>query len=82
MCVFLCVCAGERKVLLLCSVMSAVTFTSKNCLECQTILGTDLCCEGCVTEHKQAVPHTVCVERYLELDVLGKIFLFSTIYRE
>jgi len=81
-CFCVCVCAGERKVLLLCSVMSAVPLTSKNCLEYQTILGTVLCCEGCVTEHKQAVPHSVCAERYLELGVQGKIFLFSTKYRE
>jgi len=22
-------------------------------------LGTAMCCEGCITEHKQAVPHSV-----------------------
>jgi hypothetical protein len=39
-----------------------------------------VCCEGCINEHKQAVPHSVCAERSVELDQLGKMFIFSTIY--
>ena len=50
---YMCLWAGERKGLLLCSVMTAVTVPSKNCL------GTAVCCEGCKTEHNQAVPHSV-----------------------
>ena len=50
---YMCVWAGERKGLLLSSVMTAVTFPSKNCL------GTAVCCESCITEIKQAVPHSV-----------------------
>ena len=26
------------------------------------MLGTAVCCEGCITEHKQAVSHSVCAE--------------------
>ena len=66
---YMCVWAGERKGLLLCSVMTAVTVTSKNCL------GTAVCCEGCKTEFKQAV-HTVYVQNdLLELDQLVKMFI-------
>ena len=50
---YMCVCEqGERKGLLLCSVMTAVTVPSKTCLD------RAVCCEGCITEHKQAVPHS------------------------
>ena len=47
--------------LLLCSVMPAVPVPSKNCLEYNTIFFTAVRCGGCITEHKQAVPHSVCV---------------------
>jgi hypothetical protein len=60
-------------VLLLRSVMSAVPGLSKNCLECQTILGTAVCCEGCVTAHKQAVPHCVCAERSVRTVSTGQV---------
>jgi hypothetical protein len=46
---------------LLCSVMVAVSVPSKKCF---MILVTPVCCEGCITEYKQAVQHTplcVCV---------------------
>jgi len=61
MCVCVCVCVrvGEGKVLLLCSVMSAIPVPSKNFLESLDDLGTVACCEGCITEHKQAVPQRV-----------------------
>ena len=68
---YMCVCvwAGERKGLLLCSVMTAVTVPSKNCL------GTAVCCESCITEIKQAV-HAVYVQSgLLELDQLVKMFI-------
>ena len=59
MCVCVCVRVGEGKVLLLCSVMSAIPVPSKNFLESLDDLGTVACCEGCITEHKQAVPQRV-----------------------
>jgi hypothetical protein len=34
-----------------------------------------VCCEGCITEHKQAVPLSVCAVRSVELDQLVKIFI-------
>jgi hypothetical protein len=56
-------------VLLLCSVTSAVPVPSENSL------GAAVCCEGCITEYKQAVPHSVCAERFLELYQLVNIFI-------
>jgi hypothetical protein len=55
-----------------------------------TILGTAVYYEGCINEHKQAVPHSVCVcvcvcvcaERSLEQDQLLNIFIvFYAIHR-
>ena len=50
---YMCVWAWERNGLLLCGVMTAVTDPLKKCL------GTAVCCEGCKTEHNEAVPHSV-----------------------
>ena len=61
-CVFVFVFVGEWKVLLLCSVMSAIPVPSKNFLESLGDLGTVACCEGCISEHKQAVPHSVLLQ--------------------
>jgi hypothetical protein len=33
------------------------------CFKGQINFGTAVCCEGCITEHKQAVPHSVGAER-------------------
>ena len=33
------------------------------CFKGQIILGTAVCWEGCITEHKHAVPHSVRAER-------------------
>jgi len=57
-------CALERKALLLCSVMSAVLVPSRNSYGNLEDLGTPVCRECCITEHKQAVPTNVCAEQY------------------
>jgi len=62
MCVCVCVFVGEGKVLLLCSVMSAIPVPSKNFLESSDDLGTVVWCEGCIPEHKQAVPHSLLLQ--------------------
>jgi len=36
------------------------------------ILVTLMCCEGCITEHKQAVPHSVCLERSFRSESTGQ----------
>jgi hypothetical protein len=61
-----------KKVLLLCSVMSSVPVPQKDCLEKLTTLGTAVCCEGCIIEHNQAVPHSVCAERSFSTTSTGQ----------
>jgi hypothetical protein len=75
---YTCVC----KVLLLCSVMSAVPVPSKNCLERSDNITYSSVLNGCVTEHRQAVTHSACAELSVEMDQLGKIFIVSTKYRD
>ena len=59
----------QKKGLLLCSVMTAVTVPSKNCLS------TAVCFEGYKTEFKQAV-HTEYVQSdLLEVDQLVKLLI-------
>jgi hypothetical protein len=53
-------------VLLLCSVMSAIPVPWKNFLESLDDLGTVACCEGCISEHKQAVPHSVFLQNWIK----------------
>ena len=48
---------------LLCSVISAFPSLSKNCLQMlDTFRYSYVVCGDCITDHKQAVPHSVCVE--------------------
>ena len=56
--------ARERKTLLLRSVMSAVLVPSRNSYGNLENLGTAVCRECCITEHKQAVPNNVCAKQY------------------
>ena len=42
------------------------------CFKGQIILGTAVCCEGCITEHKQAVPHSVGAERTFRTGSTGQ----------
>jgi len=49
-------------VLLLCSVMLAVTVSSKNSIERLDDFRYRVCREGCITKYKQALPHSICAE--------------------
>jgi hypothetical protein len=53
--------------------MSAVTVPSKNCLE--MLDDFMVCCECCITEHEQAVPHSVCAEPSFRTRSTGKDIL-------
>ena len=44
------------------------------------ILGTAVCCVGCITEQKQAVTHNVCAERTLRTGSTGQDILRTATY--
>ena len=60
MCVCGCVCA--IKLLSFSMTMKVVLAHLKYSVDMQVILGTAVCCEGCKTEHKLAVSHSVFAE--------------------
>ena len=58
--------------LLLCCVISAVPILSKNFLGMLDAFTYSGVVWGCITDHKQAVPHSVCAERSLRARSTGQ----------